>query len=152
MRRIAAVGSVVTFAYVISVLAQYGTAPNNYYPYKYNGSTFKGIVTNNQNDQLTLTYTKKGKDTIFRGKFEAPCSVPRADGSGRGMVVSDISVGTVMTAYFNTNTRNVTNQKVKEGVILAISFDVWKGQKVSEDEKLMYFCSPDKHSIFRFWK
>ncbi len=57
-----------------------------------------------------------------------------------------------MTASFNTNTRNVTNQKVKEGVILAISFDVWKGQKVSEDEKLMYFCSPDKHSIFRFWK
>jgi hypothetical protein len=58
----------------VSTFAQYGTAPNNYYPDKYNGSTFTGVVTEVAGDEITLTYTKDNKTETFKGRFEVACS------------------------------------------------------------------------------
>ncbi len=42
----------------IIAFAQYGTAPSNYYPNSYGGSVFKGVVTENIDNQIVLTFTK----------------------------------------------------------------------------------------------
>jgi hypothetical protein len=47
-------------------LGQVGTAPNNYYPDKYNGSTFTGTVAEVSGDQITLTYTTKTRPILLR--------------------------------------------------------------------------------------
>jgi hypothetical protein len=133
------------------MLAQYGTAPSNYYPDKYNGSSFTGIVTAASNDQLTLTYTKGSKTETFTGRLEAGCSVPRDDKSGRKMNAEDIPKGTSMEAFFNTVTKKVDQQKIKENVILAITFDTVNGQKIPDEKKLVYLCTNDRHVQFRFW-
>jgi len=134
-----------------TLFAQYGTAPSNYYPDKYNGSTFTGIVTAADNDLLTLTYTKGNKTETFTGRLEAGCSVPRADGSNQRMNATDIPQGTSLQAFFNTVAKKVDQKKVKENVILAIAFDIVNGQKISDDKKLIYLCTNERHVRFRFW-
>jgi hypothetical protein len=67
------------------------------------------------------------------------------------MMPNDIPKGTVMTAFFNGETTRVEGQKVKENIILAIAFDEWKGQRVQEDKKKIYFCTNDKQFHFRAW-
>ncbi len=130
-------------------LAQYGTAPNNYYPDNYNGSTFTGTVAETKDDQITLTYAKPDKTDTFIGRLETACSVPRADSSGRGMNASDIPRGTVMTAFFNVGNRKLNGQKIKENLILAISFITWQGQNIAEDKRTIYLCTAGKHVQFR---
>lgn len=132
-----------------SALAQYGTAPNNYYPEEYNGSIFTGVVADTDNDLLTLTYTKHNKSDVFVGKFEMPCSVPSKDKSTPGMVTTDIPKGTSMTAYFVRRENKGAGQKSKENVILAVSFETWLGRKVSNDNRRMYFCTPQKYLKFK---
>jgi hypothetical protein len=145
-----AFATIVCFTFFVTAgFAQYGTAPNNYYPDKYNGSTFTGTVTEAKDDQITLKYTKGSKVDIFTGRFETSCSVPSA--SGRHMVPSDIPPGTVMTAFFNRDTRKVDGQKVKENLILAISFEVWQGQKIAQDKRVIHSCSTNSHLQFRAW-
>jgi hypothetical protein len=138
-------------ALVTTAAAQYGTAPSNYYPDAYNGSTFTGVVTGTKDDQITLTYTKGAKTTTFVGRFEKPCSVPRIDKDKRGMAPSDIPPGTVMTAYFEAVKKKVDQEKIKENLIIAISFDVWQGKKMSEDTKKIYLCTGDTHVQFMAW-
>jgi len=133
----------------MAAVAQYGTAPNNYYPDKYNGSTFTGTVTETEADQITLTYTKGSKTETFIGKFEAGCSVPRADKSDHRMSASEIPKGTVITAFFNTNTRKVDGKKSKENLILAIAFNVWQGRAISEEKKMIWPCTTDIHLTFQ---
>jgi hypothetical protein len=130
-------------------LGQFGTAPNNYYPDKYTGSTFSGTVAEVNGEQITMTYTNKDKTDTFTGHFEANCSVPNVN--GRSMTASDVPLGTVMTAFFNAETKKVSGQKHKENVILAISFDVWKGEKIREDRKRIYLCSTSPHVRFSAW-
>ncbi len=129
--------------------SQYGTAPSNYYPPNYSGSTFTGEATDTKNDQITLNYTKNSKTETFAGRFERPCSVPSTD--GRNMTPSDIPKGTVLTAFFYTEARKVNGQKLKENVILAIAFDNWHGQKVADEKKKIYYCTDVRHLSFRFW-
>jgi hypothetical protein len=64
---------------------------------------------------------------------------------------SDIPSGTVMTAFFNTSTKKVGGQKLKESAILAIAFDVWQGRKIAYDRKKIYTCTNDRHMQFRAW-
>jgi len=139
------------FSFLITPLAtsQYGTAPNNYYPDKYNGSTFTGTVAETKNDQIALTYAKADKTDTFIGRLETACSVPRADNNSRGMNASDIPLGTVMTAFFNVDNRKVDGQKIKENLILAISFITWQGQNIAEDKRTIYLCTAGKHVQFR---
>jgi hypothetical protein len=127
--------------------AQYGTAPNNYYPLNYSGSIFTGTVTESASDQIALKFIKDSKTEIFTGRFETGCSVPSRDGSR--MTPTDIPNGTVMTTFFNTTTKNVDGKKIKQNVIIAISFDVWQGHKASEDKKLIYWCTDQRQLKFR---
>jgi hypothetical protein len=135
--------------FAISANSQYGIARNNYYPSKFTGSTFKGAVTESTEDHITLTYTKNDKVQKFNGRFETGCAVPSV--SQTKMMPNDIPKGTVRTAFFNGETTKVDGQKVKENMILAIAFDEWKGQKVQEEKKKIYFCTNDKQFQFRAW-
>lgn len=131
--------------------AQYGSAPNNYYPDKYNGSTFTGVLTEAKDDQIVLSHAKGSKTDVFTGRLEAGCSVPAADNSARRMMPSDIPKGTVVTAFFNSSTKKIDRQKIKENLILAITFDVWQGQEIPEDKRMIYLCTNDRHVQFRAW-
>jgi hypothetical protein len=99
--------------------AQYGTAPNNYYPENYNGSTFKGAVTDTADNHVTLTFTNGSKTDSFTGVFETGCSVPARD--GRRMMPADIPKGTVMTAFFNATTKKLDGKKIKENRVFSAS-------------------------------
>ena len=147
--RVAAFLTIVSFL-PISVSAQYGTAPNNYYPENYNGSIFSGVVTDTADNQVTLTFTKGGKTDSFTGVFETGCSVPATD--GRRMVPTDIPKGTVMTAFFNATTKKVDGKKTKENLIIAIAFEVWQGQRAAEDKKMIYSCTDQRHLKFRAYQ
>ncbi len=134
---------------LMTASAQYGSAPNNYYPDNYAGATFTGEVTAASGNQITLIYKKKDKTDTFIGQFETNCSVPSKD--HHPMVASDIPAGTVLTAFYNRETKEVNGQKEKENVIIAIAFDVWQGQKVKDEKKLIYSCSKSTHMKFRAW-
>ena len=139
----------IVISMVPPLFGQYGTAPNNYYPMKYTGSIFSGEVIEANSDQISMTYTKKGKTDTFAGRFEAPCSIPSAD--GRGMTTSEIPKGTVVTAFFDAETKKVDGQKLKENIVLALAFDVWNGVKTPENSRRIYFCTNDRHLHFRAW-
>jgi hypothetical protein len=129
--------------------AQYGTVPSNYYPEKYNGSIFTGVVTETGDDEIVLNYTKGSKTEVFKGRFETGCSVPRADKSGRKLMPPDIPKGTSLTVFFNSDTKKANGTKVKENVILAIAFDSVQGQKISDDKKMIYPCTKSTAVHFR---
>ena len=133
----------------IHASAQYGTAPNNYYPGNYNGSTFKGVVTETKDNQLTLAFTTVSGTESFTGQFETGCSVPTVKKGGRAMIPTDIPKGTTMTAFFNTRTQKVDGKKIKENLIIAIAFDIWMGQKVPEDKKRIYLCVENQNVQFK---
>jgi hypothetical protein len=124
----------------IVAVAQYGSVPTGSFPPDYNGDTFTGTVTAAEGDQLTLTYTKGSKTDTFVGKLGAGCSVPTNDKSDRKMTAADIPQGTVLTAFFNRNTRKIDGQKVKENLLIAIAFNVWNGEKI--EKKKIWPCGP----------
>ncbi|HEX8814420.1 MAG TPA: hypothetical protein VF753_02870 [Terriglobales bacterium] len=121
-------------------LAQYGTAPEGDFPASYNGDTFSGTVTAAETDQLTLTYTKGSKTDTFVGKLAGGCAVPTTNNSNHKMTAADIPKDTVMIAYFNRVTKKVDGQKTKENQIIAVSFEVWHGQKISDEKKKIWPC------------
>ena len=126
---------------------QYGTAPNNYYPNNYGGSTFTGTVTEAKDNQITLTFTKGSKTDRFTGLFETGCSVPSKN-SGR-MMPTDIPTGTVMTVFYNGTSKKVNGRKIRENLIVAIAFDVWQGQRIAEDKKMIYSCNKSARLQFK---
>jgi len=136
----------------IIVSAQYGTAPNNYYPDSYNGSVFKGVVTETRDDQIILNFTKGSNTETFTGLFETGCSVPTAQQGGPPMMPANIPKGTTMTAFFNTRTKKVDGKKIKQNLIIAIAFDIWQGQKIAEDKKKIYWCTDSHHLQFRAYQ
>lgn len=133
----------------IMASAQYGTAPNNYYPSSYNGSIFKGVVTESKDDQITLTSARGNSTESFTGRFETSCSVPTIKDEGLTMMPTDIPKGTTMTVFFNTRTKKVDGKKIKENLIIAIAFDIWKGQKVPENKRRICLCSENRVLQFR---
>ena len=135
---------------VPAALAQYGNAPNNYYPANYGGATFTGTVSANRDDQVTLTFEAKGKVETFVGRLERSCAVPSK--SGRGMTAADFPLGTEVTAFFNKETKKKNDgEKAKENVIIAVTFDSWNGQKVTEDKKKIFWCTDNQHLQFKAW-
>jgi hypothetical protein len=146
VRQILILLTTITFLPII-VSAQYDAAPNNYYPDTYNGSIFTGVVTETGDNQITLTFTKGSKTDTFTGLFETGCSVPSKD--GRRMIPTDIPKGTVMTTFFNSRTKKVDGKKLKENLIIAIAFEVWQGQRVADDKKIIYWCTDSRHLQFR---
>jgi hypothetical protein len=120
--------------------AQYGTAPEGDFPVSYNGDTFTGTVIASDGDQLTLNYVKGSKTDNFTGRLAGGCAVPTTNNSNHKMTATDIPKDTVMTAYFNRVTKKVDGQKTKENQIIAISFEVWHGQKISDEKKKIWPC------------
>ncbi|MGA9305471.1 MAG: hypothetical protein WBW31_08715 [Candidatus Sulfotelmatobacter sp.] len=135
--------------YPIIGCAQYGTAPNNYYPYSYGGSIFRGVVADNKDDEIVLTFTKGSNTQTFTAPFETGCSVPTTPPGGPPIMPADIPKGTAMTAFFNATTKKVDGKKMNENVVIAISFDIWQGKKIAEDKRKIFWCTNDRHLIFR---
>lgn len=130
-------------------LGQYRDAPNGYYPDNYMGATFIGEITDVNESQLTLTYTKKNKVETFTGRFEAPCSVPLKN--GRAMKTSELPKGTVLTAFFITNTKKVNGQKEKENVVIAISVAGVQGVKIEDLDRVVSYCKGMQRLVFKAW-
>jgi len=130
VKRIVTLLGTICFLSVIAS-AQYGTAPNNYYPDSYTGSIFQGVVAETGDDQIILTFTKGSSTETFTGLFETGGSVPTAKQGGPLMMPTDIPKGTAMTAFFNARTKKVDGKKIKENVIVGIAFDTWQGQKIA---------------------
>ena len=130
---------------------QYGTAPNNYYPYSYNGSIFRGVVTENKDDQIVLTFIKGSSTQTFTAPFETGCSVPTTPPGGPPLMPADIPKGTAITAFFKAKTKKVDGKKITENVVIAISFDTWKGQKITEDKRKIFWCTNDQQLHFRVY-
>jgi hypothetical protein len=147
--RVAAFLTIVTLL-PINMSAQYGTAPNNYYPENYNGSIFTGVVTDTADNHVTLKFTNGNKTDSFTGVFQTGCSVPARD--GHRMMPADIPKGTVMTAFFNATTKKVDGKKIKENLIIAIAFEVWQGQRAADDKKMIYSCTDQRHLKFRAYQ
>jgi len=146
-----ALAIVLTLAFLVpAALAQYGNAPNNYYPATYSGAIFTGTVSANKDDQVTLTFNNQGKVETFAGRLEKSCSV--SSKSGRGMTAADFPPGTQVTAFFNKETKkNSEGEKAKENVIIAVTFDSWNGQKVTEDKKKIFWCTDNQQLQFKAW-
>jgi len=135
--------------FLLPASAQHGTASNGYYPANYHGDTFKGEVTEANGDQITLTHRKGKKTTTFVGTFERACDVPKADRSPQRLTAADIPKGTVVVAFYNTETKKVDNKKSTKNIIFAIAFDVWQGQKIPDDRKILYRCSDSSFTTFQ---
>ncbi len=138
-------------AVAATALAQHGTAPSNYYPQNYGGSTFTGIVTSTNSDQITLSYAKGSKTEVFAGRLETGCSVPTKDKSDVKLHAADVPSGTVLTAFYNVVSRKVDGKKIEENVIIAISMVVWNGARIPEDKRKIYLCTEQTNLVLRFW-
>jgi hypothetical protein len=135
--------------FIAGAQAQYGTAPNNNYPDTYSGLSFTGAVTAGVGQELILTYKKDDKTDTFVGRLETGCAV--ASTNGRTMMASDIPGGTVVTAFFNKEPKKVGSEKPPLNVIIAISFETWHGEKVTEDKKRIFWCTKNQHLQYRTW-
>jgi len=147
MRMVAAI--VVLAAIASAAKAQHGTAPNGYYPSNYHGDTFTGEVTAASGDEITLTFMKGKKTQAFVGRLEMPCNVPKADKSPQRLGATDIPKGTVLVAFYNTQTKKIGDKKIEENMVFAIAFDVWQGKKVPDDKKLVFSCSTQTFATFQ---
>jgi hypothetical protein len=117
------------------VSAQYGSAPNNYYPQGYHGATFTGAVAQMNNDAITLTYTHGSKADTFEGYVAARCNLPAT----RATVVKK---GAVITVFYEPETIKTNGQKLKKNRILGISFQEVDGNKIAEDQRKIFYCMP----------
>lgn len=128
---------------------QYGTAPNGYYPSRYNGEIISGRVTavDEVAEQITISFEKAKKTETFVGRLDAPCAVPSKD--GKPMTALDLPVGTDVTAFFVTSVPEDKNSSEKENSIIGIMFHSWNGRPVKPQSKKMYLCSraPISHNF-----
>jgi len=97
------------------LLAQHGTAPNDYYPPGYNGDTWSGEVTSTNDDtrEITLTYTKGSKTETFSGVLQEGYKVKLKDGTLHELKPSEISKGTQLMIFYMQKTRKDGDKKIK---------------------------------------
>ena len=130
-------------AVVAPLEAQYGTAPNGFYPETYNGSMFEGVLesVDPAKQEFTLLYRKKDKEQRFLGRLEDGCSVPNAKDKTRKMKVEDFPKQSTIVALFKPKTEKQTDgSKVKFSSVFAISFREVNGQRIKEEDWIMYYC------------
>jgi hypothetical protein len=136
-----------------TLLAQHDIAPNGYYPPAYTGDTFTGIVvsTDPAIDTVTLQYTTKLHPESLSVNLNGGCSVPSR--TGQPMHANSIPPGTVMTAFYMTQTQKHDGKKERTYVAIGISFVEWHGKKLSEEnrQKLYYCGTHDGYQNFRVW-
>jgi hypothetical protein len=130
--------------------AQYGTAPNNYYPEGYHGSTFTGTVIQNVDGTITLTYAHGSKLEKFEGRITAPCILPSNKPTTVSIQASKLQIGGVITAFYEATTVKIGGQKQKENQIVAMSFKQVNGKEIAEDQKGIFYCIPPPyHTYFK---
>jgi len=132
------------FVFVISLaaVAQHGTAPNNYYPPDYNGSIFTGTVVRTTSDTITLAYTHKSKVQTFEGRALALCDLPVSKTSTSEGTLSQVSIGWVVTAFYEPRITKASGKKEKYNQLIALTFKEVNGRPVDESSKAIFFCIP----------
>ncbi len=124
--------------------AQKGTAPQGFYPGNYHGDTFSGeVIKVDDAKTLTLQYVQGTKTETFVGTIEAPCKGPTKANSHelKELSLSSIPVGTVLTAFYNSEKKKEGDTKKVENVILAIRFDKLNGQALTNPSRPVIACS-----------
>ncbi len=121
-------------------LAQYGRAPNGYYPSPFSGDIFSGRVTAIDESTGDITIAAGGsRPEMFVGRLRAGCAVPSKD--GKLMTAPDIPIGTDITAFFQPNARKGAGLSGKDNSIIGIMFHSWNGHPVKQQAKKMYSCA-----------
>jgi hypothetical protein len=113
--------------------AQYGTAPNNYYPDGYHGATFTGTIAQINNEAITLTYTHGNKTDTFQGYVATPCNMPASK-------TTVVKTGAVITVFYEPEIIKTNGQKVKKNKIVGISFKEVDGKTIADNERRIFYC------------
>jgi hypothetical protein len=102
--------------------AQHGTAKSGYFPARYNGDTWTGVVTNvnDTTGEFTLTYTKGDKTQTFVGIPEEGYTVSPKNGPERLLKPSDIHIGRTLTVFYMPDTKKVDGKKVTVNIVIII--------------------------------
>ena len=131
--------------------AQYGSAPNGYYPPGYTGSIFTGSLESAAADtqEMTLVYTKGNKTERFVGRLESACGWKDKDGTAHSFKASDIPKGTILTAFYNKTTKKSDGQKTTEVSVFAISYVELNGKRIPDDKRVVISCSELKFGSFK---
>lgn len=134
------------------VSAQYGTAPNNYYPDSYDGVTFTGTVVSATQDTITLSYTHGNRTDTFEGYVTAPCNLPETRTTTRPTPLSGVPTGAVITAFYETKTIKVAGRKEKKNHIIAVMFQQVTSKPIADTHKAIFYCIPTPfHTTFKAW-
>jgi len=123
-----------------ALAAQKGSAPNGYYPAGYGGSTFTGKVVQTSDRTITLNYIHGSKTDVFEGYATAPCNVPSSATTESPLPLSNLQIGTIVTAFYQTKTTKVGGQKEKKNQVIAISVLEEDGKKIPEERQLIFYC------------
>jgi len=144
---------VVLIVFIFSPLlkAQKGTAPNGYYPGEYQGAIFTGSLeaVTAENQEMTLVYTKGSKTERFVGRLESKCGWKDKTGTAHEFEAPDIPKGTVLTAFYITETKKSGGQKTKENLVFAISYAEVGGKKIPEERRITIYCSERRMLNFK---
>jgi hypothetical protein len=132
-----------------STLAQRGSAPDGYYPPSYGNETFTGKVASvdEGTQTISLVYDKGSKTENFTGSFQKPCDVPTKN--GQPMRVSDIPLGTGLTAYYMSSTRKGVGQNQTQNSIFAITFNSFRDRIIPDKDKKIYYCPQGQYVQYR---
>ena len=129
--------------------AQYGTAPNGYYPAGYGGSTYTGKAQGTGPTSITLTYAHGNKTDTFEGYASAPCSMPVSKTSTAPMPLSEVPTTAVVTVFYQSETVKVDGQKHKRNEIIAISFQQLNGKTIASEHRAIFYCTPSPVLAFK---
>ena len=133
-----------------SAMAQYGNAPNNYYPDEYSGTTFTGVVEQTTNETITLTYSHGKKTQTFEGRIVAPCNLPVSPSATRPVPATAIQKGWLVTAYFDPKAVKVDGKKENVNEIIAVSILGVNGRTVKSEHQAIFYCLPGSfHTTFK---
>jgi len=127
----------------LPVSAQKGSAPSGFYPSNYHGETFTGNVAdaNDGDKRLVLQYDHGSKHETFIGTTESVCLAATKAGPTKELRLSAIPKGTLLTAFYNTETLHEGNDRKMVNSILAIRFDKVNGQTLNDPRRPVILCS-----------
>jgi hypothetical protein len=150
-RHLACIVALAALVFAVVAQGQYSTAPNGYYPFGYAGSTFTGNLesVDAENQGLTLTYTKGGKVERFAGRLMAACKWKDKNDVQHESRVSDLSKGAVLTAFYSARTRKSGGAKITENLVIGLSYAEIDGKKISDDKRILIFCTKDNAVQFK---
>jgi len=105
-----------------SSYGQHGTAENGYFPAKYMGDIWTGVLTAADDDtrEITLTYTNGVKTESFVGVLEKGYLAKPSSGPERELKPSNLPKGIKLTVFYYTDTEKVQGKKVQVHTVFLI--------------------------------